>query len=140
MVEVEGYKLPDGLLYSKDHMWARMEGDLARVGLTDYGQHIAGKIVFSRMRPKGPVAQGKPVGTIETAKWVGALKSPVTGEISEANPDLKSQPKLINEDPYGKGWLVTVKPSQLETDKANLMPALQAAEWLREEVSKEKKK
>lgn len=139
MVEVEGHKLPDDLLYSKDHMWAKMEGDLVRVGLTDYGQHIAGKIVFSRMRPKGTVAQGKPVGTIETAKWVGALKSPVTGEITEANPDLKSQPKLINEDPYEKGWLVAVKPAQLDADKANLMTAAQAAEWLKEEISKEKK-
>lgn len=139
MVEVEGHKLPDDLLYSKDHMWGKMEGDLVRVGLTDYGQHIAGKIVFSRMRPKGTVAQGKPVGTIETAKWVGALKSPVTGEITEANPDLKSQPKLINEDPYEKGWLVAVKPAQLDADKANLMTAAQAAEWLKEEISKEKK-
>ena len=139
MVEVEGHKLPDDLLYSKDHMWAKMEGDLVRVGLTDYGQHIAGKIVFSRMRPKGTVAQGKPVGTIETAKWVGALKSPVTGEITEANPDLKSQPKLINEDPYEKGWLVAVKPAQLDADKANLMTPAQAAEWLKEEISKEKK-
>jgi len=139
MVEVEGYKIPDDLLYSKDHMWARMEGGLVRVGLTDYGQHIAGKIVFSRMRAKGSVAQGKPVGTIETAKWVGALKSPVTGEITEANPDLKSQPKVINEDPYGKGWLVTMKASQLEADKTNLMAAPQAAEWLRGEVSREKK-
>ena len=139
MVEVEGYKLPDDLLYSKDHMWAKMEGELVRVGLTDYGQHIAGKIVFSRMRPKGTVAQGKPVGTIETAKWVGALKSPVTGEITEANPDLKSQPKLINEDPYEKGWLVAVKTAQLDADKANLMTAAQAAEWLKEEISKEKK-
>ncbi len=91
------------------------------------------------MRPKGTVAQGKPVGTIETAKWVGALKSPVTGEITEANPDLKSQPKLINEDPYEKGWLVVVKPAQLDADKANLMTAAQAAEWLKEEISKEKK-
>lgn len=139
MVEVEGHKLPDDLLYSKDHMWAKMEGDLVRVGLTDYGQHIAGKIVFSRMRPKGTVAQGKPVGTIETAKWVGALKSPVAGEITEANSDLKSQPKLINEDPYEKGWLVAVKPAQLDADKANLMTAAQAAEWLKEEISKEKK-
>ncbi|MDH5362639.1 MAG: glycine cleavage system protein H, partial [Aigarchaeota archaeon] len=75
----------------------------------------------------------------ETAKWVGALKSPVTGEITEANPDLKSQPKLINEDPYGKGWLVTVKPAQLGTDKENLIAASQAAEWLKEVISKEKK-
>lgn len=140
MIEVEGYKIIENFLYSKDHTWAKIiDGDKAKVGITDYGQKTAGKIMFVRIKPKGAISQGQGLGTIETAKWVGVVKSPVSGEIIEVNPILRNNPSLINESPYEDGWIAMIKLSKIEEDKKNLMNAEEAAKWLKEEISKSKK-
>ena len=139
MIEINGYKIVENLLYSKDHTWAKIDGDTAKVGITDYGQKAAGKIMFVRFRPKGAISQGQGIGTIETAKWVGVVKSPVSGEIIEINPKLRNNPSLINESPYEDGWIAIIKLSKIEEDKKNLMSAEEAAKWLKEEISKSKK-
>lgn len=139
MIEVDGYKILENLLYSKDHTWAKIEDDKARVGITDYGQKSAGKIMFVRFRPKGTISQGSGIGTIETAKWVGVVKSPVSGEIVEINPKLRDNPSLINESPYEDGWIAIIKLSKFEEDKKNLMTAEEAVKWLKEEILKSKK-
>ncbi|MEM3406890.1 MAG: glycine cleavage system protein H [Nitrososphaerota archaeon] len=139
MIEVDGYKILENLLYSKDHTWAKIEGDKAKVGITDYGQKSAGKIMFVRFRPRGTISQSQGIGTIETAKWVGVVKSPVSGEIIEINPKLRDNPSLINESPYEDGWVAIIKLSKFEEDKKNLMTAEEAAKWLKEEISKIKK-
>lgn len=132
------YEFPEGLYYSKDHMWLKIEGDVVRVGITDLAQQAAGPIVYARLMPKGKVVEaGKPIGTIETGKWVGPLKSPVSGTIVEVNEALKSQPKLLNEDPYGKGWLAVIKPSKLEDELKSLFSKVEdMIPWLQEEIPK----
>ncbi len=103
-------------------MWAKKEDGTVRVGATDMAQQAAGSIMFVRVMPKGrQVESRKPLGTIETGKWVGPLKSPLSGTIVEVNEALKAQPKLLNEDPYGKGWLVVLEPSKLDDELKNLM-------------------
>ncbi|PUA32095.1 MAG: hypothetical protein B9J98_04400 [Candidatus Terraquivivens tikiterensis] len=132
------YEFPEGLYYSKDHLWLKIEGDVVRVGVTDLAQQAAGPIVYVRLMPKGKTVEaGKPIGTMETGKWVGPLKSPVSGTIVEVNEALKSQPKLLNEDPYGKGWLAIIKPSKLEEELKGLFSKVEdMIPWLQEEIPK----
>ena len=121
MVKVDKYDEPDELYYEKDHGWLRIEGDKVRVGLDDFGQQAAGKILFVRLRPIGKVVkQGKSIGSIESGKYVGALRSPVSGKIAEVNEKVLKDPTLINSDPYGEGWLVVIEPEALESEKSNL--------------------
>jgi glycine cleavage system H protein len=122
MVEVDKYNMPDDLYYNEDDIWAKVENGKVRLGLSDFGQAIAGKILFARTRPEGkPAVAGKSFVSIETGKWVGSLKSPVSGTIVEVNPQLKSKPSLINDDPYGEGWLVIVEPSNLDEELKTLV-------------------
>jgi glycine cleavage system H protein len=119
---LDKFEFPEGLFYSSDHLWAKKEDGGVRVGVTDMAQQAAGSILFVRIMPKGrQVESGKPLGTMETGKWVGPLKSPISGSIIEANEALKTQPKLLNEDPYGKGWLAMIQPSKLDDELKNLM-------------------
>ena len=119
---LDRFEYPEGLLYSADHLWVKKEDGSVRVGVTDMAQQAAGSILFVRLMPKGrQVESGKPLGTMETGKWVGPLKSPLSGTIVEANEALKTQPKLLNEDPYGKGWLAVLQPSKPDDELKNLM-------------------
>jgi len=123
MVKIlDRFEFPEGLFYSNDHLWAKKEDGNVRVGVTDMAQQAAGSILFARIMPKGrQVESGKPLGTMETGKWVGPLKSPISGSIIETNEALKTQPKLLNQDPYGKGWLAMIQPSKLDDELKNLM-------------------
>lgn len=110
-------------------MWVKLENGKVRVGVTDVAQRSAGPITFIRLLPKGKlVVKGKPLGTIETGKWVGPLISPVSGTLVEVNENLKSQPKLLNEDPYGAGWIAVIQPSNFEEDKKALISDLKELE------------
>lgn len=100
---------PADLKYTKDHEWVRIEGDHAFVGITDYAQSELGEIVFVDIATEGEtVAQEEVFGTIEAVKTVSDLFMPVGGEVVEVNPELEDQPELVNEDAYGKGWLIKV--------------------------------
>ncbi len=104
--------LPEELRYSKDHEWVKVEGDVATVGITDYAQNELGDIVFVEVPTVGEtLSQGDTLGTIEAVKTVADVYMPVDGEVLEMNPDLESAPELINQDPYGKGWIAKVKLS-----------------------------
>ena len=119
---LDRFDYPEGFYFSADHLWAKKEDGTVRVGVTDMAQQAAGSILFVRIMPKGrQVESGKPLGTMETGKWVGPLKSPLSGTIVETNEALKAQPKLLNEDPYGKGWLALLQPSKLDDELKNLM-------------------
>ncbi len=137
MVELFGkYEYPEGLYYSRDHFWAKVEDGKIRVGLTDFGQQVAGKIRSVRLRPPGRrVEQGKTLGTMETGKWVGPLKSPITGTIVENNPGLRRKASLVNEDSYGEGWVSVIEPASLEEDLKNLMTEIDEP-WLKQEIEK----
>ena len=101
--------IPTNLKYTKDHEWIRLEGDNAYVGITDYAQSELGEIVFIDVPTVGEtVGQGEVFGSIEAVKTVSDLNMPVTGEVLELNEELDAQPELVNNDPYGKGWIIRI--------------------------------
>jgi glycine cleavage system H protein len=137
LVEVDGYELREELYYwPKGLTWAKVEPDgRIRVGLTDLGQGIAKKIRSVHVRPKGKtVDQGKTVATIETIKWVGPIESPVSGIIEEVNELLREKPTLINEDPYGEGWIALLKPTKPE-EHETLIHGDMAIKWYEREIA-----
>ena len=109
---------PADLKYTKDHEWIRVEGDVAYVGITDFAQSELGEIVYVDITTEGETVEKEEVfGTIEAVKTVSDLFMPATGEVLEVNPELEDAPELVNEDAYGKGWLIKVTvadPAQLD--------------------------
>mgnify|MGYP006193654587 CR=1 FL=1 len=105
---------PTNLKYTKDHEWVNLQGDIATVGITHFAQNELGDIVFVEIETVGEtIEQDEVFGTVEAVKTVSDLFLPMSGEIIELNADLESNPELVNEDPYGKGWMVKVKVSNL---------------------------
>ena len=101
--------IPQNLKYTKDHEWIRLEGDQAYVGITDYAQSELGEIVFVDINTVGEtVGQNEVFGSVEAVKTVSDLNMPVTGEVLELNEELDSAPELVNNDPYGKGWIIRI--------------------------------
>jgi glycine cleavage system H protein len=101
---------PENLKYTKDHEWILIAGDTGTVGITDYAQGELGDVVFVELPANGKtVKQGESFGTIEAVKAVSDLYAPVSGTVTETNPDIAKTPELVNKDPYGKGWMVRVK-------------------------------
>jgi len=103
-------ELPEELLYSKTHEWVRNEGGVATVGITDYAQSQLKDIVFVEMPEIGArFKREESIGVVESVKTVADLYSPVAGRIVQINGDLKDHPQYVNEDPYGKGWIVKIE-------------------------------
>ncbi len=104
--------VPENLKYTKDHEWARIEGDVATIGITDYAQGELGDVVFVELPEVGTTLNaGDTFGTIEAVKAVADLYAPLSGEVVEINPELESTPEKVNQDPYGDGWMIKVKIS-----------------------------
>ena len=100
---------PEDIRYTREHEWSRVEGDEAYVGITDYAQSELGEIVFVDVPTVGEtVAQGDVFGSIEAVKTVSDLNMPMSGEVLEINEELDAQPELVNNDPYGKGWIIRI--------------------------------
>ncbi len=117
---------PTNLKYTKDHEWIRVEGEVAYVGITDYAQSELGEIIFVEVETVGEtLEEGEVFGTVEAVKTVSELFLPVTGEIVEFNSELTDNPELVNDDPYGKGWLVKISVS----DASQLDGLLSAEEY-----------
>jgi glycine cleavage system H protein len=130
MVKVGAYEVPEGLYYSKDFEWIKIEGDKVRMGVTDYAQKSLREIVYAELPSAGgDVKQGEPYGTVESVKAVSDLIAAATGTIEEVNDEVQSKPELLNEDPFGKGWLLVVKPANLQAELANLMDFNASVEW-----------
>jgi glycine cleavage system H protein len=130
MVKVEAYEVPEGLYFSKDFEWIKVEGNKIRMGITDYAQKSLREIVYAELPSVGgEVKQNEPYGTLESVKAVSDLVAPISGTIEEVNDEVQSKPETLNEDPYGKGWLIVVKPSNLQAELANLMDFNKAVEW-----------
>jgi glycine cleavage system H protein len=103
-------QVPEGLQYTKDHEWTKIEGGVATIGVTDHAQRELGDIVFVELPKVGAaVATGKSFGTVEAVKTVAELYSPVTGTVTEVNAALSGDAGVINQDPYGAGWIIKVK-------------------------------
>jgi glycine cleavage system H protein len=114
--------LPEDLYYVVEkHVWARRDGDLVTVGMTDVAQNLAKTIIA--VTPKAPgrkVAKGRNIATVESGKWVGPVPAPVSGEIVEVNAALATSPGLINSDPYGDGWVARLRPVDWDGEAADL--------------------
>lgn len=103
---------PSDVQYTKTHEWVKVDGEVAVVGITDYAQEQLGDVVMVDMASPGKqVEAGKEMGTVESVKAVSEIFSPVSGEVVEVNGELESHPELVNQDPFGAGWLVKVKVS-----------------------------
>ncbi len=109
---------PDDLYYSKEHLWVRVTGNRGTVGITDFAQQEMGEIIYVELPTEGsPIEQNEVFGSLESSKTVAELYSPISGEIISINKDLDEEPSMINDDPYGKGWLISVElddPTELE--------------------------
>ena len=110
---------PSNLRYTKEHEWIRVEGEIAYVGITDYAQSELGEIVFVDINTEGEtLAQDEVFGSVEAVKTVSDLNMPVAGEVLEINEAINDQPELVNNDPYGEGWMIKISvadPAELDT-------------------------
>jgi glycine cleavage system H protein len=124
MAIVRGCNLPDDLFYHVDsNVWARLEADGAiTVGMTSYACSLAGQLVAATPKKIGKdVEQKQTICTVESGKWVGPIKAPVSGKLIAINELAIDKPSLVNEDPYGNGWLAKIQPSRWEAEKASLV-------------------
>lgn len=118
------FRVDPSCFYNSEGVWARVEGKNARLGLSDYLQQHSGDIAFAEVKPVGTLlALGDEFSSIETIKVDIALSSPVSGKVVLVNPALETTPEVINQDPYGEGWLCEVELSAWETDKSKLLDA-----------------
>jgi len=114
---------PENLLYSKEHEWVKIEGDMATIGITDYAQNSLGDIVYVELPRVGKaIDQFGNIGVVESVKAVSDLFTPVGGEVLEINAALEADPAAVNRDPYGAGWLFKVKLKD-SAEKSNLLSA-----------------
>jgi glycine cleavage system H protein len=115
--------IPKGLKYTKEHEWAKVEGDVATVGITDYAQHKLGSIVFIELPTPGSSCRlGQTIVTVDSVKAVAEVYAPLTGQVEAINEALRDNPEIINQDPYGKGWMVKIKLSDSKELQTLLSP------------------
>ena len=133
MVKVDGHEVPEGLYYSKDWEWVKIEGNKVRCGITDYAQKQLREIVYVELPSAGDtIKQKDPYGTVESVKAVSDLVAPLSGKIEEVNEEISDKPEILNEDPFKKGWLLVITPSNLDAELKNLMDFKKAVEWHKE--------
>jgi len=127
LVKVNEYEVPEGLHYSE---WVRVENGKARIGITDYAQKQLREIVFVELPSAGDtLTKTEPFGTVESVKAVSDLVAPLGGTIEQINEEVSDKPELLNEDPYNKGWLLVMSPTNLDAELKQLMDFNKAVEW-----------
>ena len=130
-MDIQGYHIPDELLYTKEHEWAKEEGSVVKVGITDYAAKTLNDVVYvTSPKPASKVEQLKPMGTVESIKAVSELYSPLSGTVTKVNTELDLHPELVNKAPYTEGWLVEVKATDFVSDRRRLLDAKQYAAHL----------
>jgi glycine cleavage system H protein len=130
MPDVRGCPLPDDLLYDVDnHIWFKEAGDgTVKIGMTTVATAMAGRLVaFTPKKVGREVQPGKSCATVESGKWVGPAKSAAGGEVAAVNEELVANPSLANDDPYGAGWMVIIKPADWASVKPSLVPGTSVA-------------
>ena len=137
-MKIRDYNLPDDLYYHKEHTWIKVEDDgNVRIGFNDFAQAAAGDITYVDLPFEGDeVTKGETCGKIQSSKWVGKLTAPISGEIVAINEELENDATLINKSPYDEGWILLIKPSNLEEDLKDLYKGENAAKWLESEIVK----
>jgi len=137
LLKVDDHEIPEGLRYTKEHEWVAVDAEKCRVGISDYAQKSLHEVVYVDLPQLGKqLKQSEVFGTVESVKAVSELYSPVSGEIIERNERLVQSPELVNQEPYGAGWIVVVKPSRLEVDTKALLTAESYASYLKELTKK----
>ena len=136
-MKIQQYELPDELYYEEHHFWVKDEGDLLVMGMDDFAQVMAGEIVFVQLPDEGKkLKTGKKFAKIESGKWLGKVYAPVNGELVGVNEELETNPGLINDDCYGKGWIYKIKADD-KSELDNLLHSPEEVEkWLLEEIEK----
>ena len=120
------------LYFTRDHEWVKIDGETATVGITDYAQGQLGDVVFVELPKVGAkVTASKAFGVVESVKAVSDLFAPVSGEAVEANGELTKKPETVNQEPYGKGWMIVIKPSN-KADWDQLLTAQQYEDFLKQ--------
>ena len=133
LVKVDDYEVPEGLYYHKEYLWARLEEGKARIGMSDFAQKQLREIVYVELPSAGDtIAQNDPFGTVESVKAVSDLIAPVSGTIEEVNRELESKPELLNDDPYDKGWVLIITPTNLDAELKEIMDFNASVEWHKE--------
>ncbi|MDA4124869.1 MAG: glycine cleavage system protein GcvH [Thaumarchaeota archaeon] len=123
-MDIHGYHIPEDLLYTKEHEWAKLDGQAVRVGITDYAAKTLNDVVYvAAAKVNDRVAQFKTMGTVESIKAVSELYSPVSGTVARVNAELDTRPELVNKSPYGEGWLVEVRADDFEAERKKLLDA-----------------
>jgi glycine cleavage system H protein len=138
MAKVRDYLLPDDLYVHKDFCWARVESpDCVRVGLIDFAQAQAGDITYIDLPFEGDeIIANETCGKLQSSKWIGKLIAPLSGAVLAINSDLESDATLVNQDCYGKGWIFTLQPSNLDADLKTLYHGAAAVQWLEGEIER----
>lgn len=139
-MEIQGYNIPEDLYYDENHFWVKVEGGELLMGMDDFAQKMAGEIVYVQLPEEGKkLKKGKKLAKVESGKWLGKVMCPVDGELLAVNEALETNPGLINEDCYGKGWMYRVKgdAGQL-SDLTTGADAL--TKWMAAEIEKYKDK
>lgn len=116
------FKVATDCYYNKEGVWARVEGDRVRIGLSDFLQQRSGDVAFAEVKPEGTLLElGDEVAVIETIKVDIALSSPVSGKVVQVNPAMEDAPEAINQDPFGEGWLAEIEASEWEAERSKLL-------------------
>ena len=137
MAKIDKYEVPDDLYYTTDHAWIRVEGNRIRIGITDFMQQLAGEITFIRVPRAGKEMDvGKTLVSLQSGKWAGKVQAPMSGMVVEVNKDLAANPKPLNADPYGQGWVAVMEPDDLTGGLSQLLDGTKVESWLREEMAK----
>lgn len=131
------YDIPQGLYYTNDHAWVKIEGNTIRIGITDFMQKLAGEITFIRIPRAGKaLAAGATLSSIQSGKWAGKIQVPMSGKVLEANTELPGNPKLLNSDSYGAGWICVMEPDNLPEGLRSLIHGDDADKFFTEEHAK----
>jgi glycine cleavage system H protein len=135
------FRVPKELFYNENDCWARIEGDTAKVGITDFLQNMISDIIFVKFNELGSrVEQFDEIASFESIKSVLDLISPVSGTIQEVNEKLNQSPELVNKDPYGEGWFAIIRLEDFENDRQNLLQAQDYFEVLKRKLEIERRK
>lgn len=136
-MKISEFNIPDNLYYTKEHEWAHIESsNKVRIGITDYAQKALHEIVFVEAPSEGSdVKHMESIGTVESVKAVSEIYSPVSGHVVVINKILEMNPELVNQDPYGKGWIVIIDPSDLKKELEELLTPNQYAEHIQKLLS-----
>jgi len=136
-MKIGEYEILEGLYYTREHEWVKVENERCRVGITDYAQKTLHEVVYVDLPALGKtVTQNASLGTVESVKAVSEMYSPISGEIVERNESLVNSPELVNQDPYGAAWIVVVKPSRLNDELNLLLSHNDYAQFLNQLVKK----